>query len=157
MTVKQARTQMSGGLLPPFGEPDGERADDATVLDRFAGGAVGGVYSSILHIEGATLMVSRDVAAALRLGPRSALVRIDLPDEQQGIRPVVERALAARGMSRLDDATLFATPIAMQVLGLRMSTWDLWGADLDEAFVDLRAAAAGEWGSEFFPEGPAMP
>lgn len=147
---------MSGGLLPPFGDPDGEQADDAAVLDRFAAGAAGGIFSPTLHIEGHTLMVSRDVPAALRLGPRSVLVRVDLPDEQQPVRAVVERALAARGMSRLDDATLFATPIAMQVLGIRMSTWDLWGADLDEAFVDLRAAAAGEWGSEFFPEGPPM-
>ncbi|MEO6121922.1 MAG: hypothetical protein ABIW46_02545 [Acidimicrobiales bacterium] len=148
---------MSGGLLPPLGDPEGERVDDDAVLDRFADGAVSGFFSSAFHIEGATLMVARDVPAAMRLGRRSMLVRVDLPDEQLAFRPVVERSLASRGMARLDDATLFATPIAMQVLGLRMSTWDLWGADLDEAFVDLRAAAAGEWGSEFFPEGPAMP
>jgi hypothetical protein len=147
---------MPSGLLPPFGDPDGERVDDATVLSRFAVGAVGGVFSPTLHIEGATLMVARDVPAALRLARRSMLVRVDLPDEQQGIRPVLERALTASGLRRLDDATLFATPIAVQVLGLRMSTWDLWGADLDEAFADLRAAAAGEWGAEFFPEGPPM-
>lgn len=147
---------MSGGLLPPFGDPEGERADDTTVLDRFAAGAIGGVFSSALHIEGATLMVSRDVPAAMRLAPRTVLVRVDLPDEEQPMRPMVERALSARGLRRLDDATLFATPIAVQVLGLRMSTWDLWGADIDEAFTDLRAVAAGEIGSEFFPEGPAM-
>lgn len=147
---------MSGGMLPPFGNPEGERTNDATVLENFAAGASGGVFSSMLHIEGATLMMSGDVPAALRLGPRSMLVRVDLPDEQQPLRVVVERALAASGLRRLDDATLFATPIAVQVLGLRMSTWDLWGADLDEAFTDMRAAAAGEWGPEFFPEGPRM-
>ena len=148
---------MPGGLLPPFGDPDGEQVDDATVLARFTAGGAGGVFSPSLHIEGAALMVARDQAAALRLAPRTVLVRVDLPPDGQAVRPVVERALGVAGLRRLDDATLFAAPIAIQVLGLRQSTWDLWGADIDEAFADLRNAAAGDWGAEVFPEGPAMP
>lgn len=147
---------MTSGLLPPFGDPSGERVADSLVLERFAGGDTGEVFSDRFHIEAATLMVDRDVPAALRLGPRTMLVRVDLPDRQEGIKRSVEQALATTGMSRLDEETLLAAAIGMQVLGLRLSTWDLWGADIDEAFTDLRMAAAGEWGSEFFPEGPPM-
>lgn len=148
---------MTGGLLPPFGTPEGERVGDQEVVAGFAGGVSSGLYSSTLHLEGATLMASGDVAMAMRLRPRTFLVRVDMPDEQQSLRPVIEGSLTAAGLRRLDDATLFATPIAMQVLGLRMSTWDLWGADLDEAFAELRATASGEWGAELFPEGPPPP
>jgi hypothetical protein len=31
----------------------------------------------------------------------------------------------------------------MQLVGARTVTWDLWGADIDEAFADLRRAAVG--------------
>jgi len=129
---------------------------DNLVLERFAGGDTGEVFSDQFHIEGATLMVAHDVAAAVRLGPRTMLVRVDLPEPQQSAKRSIETALGAAGMTRLDEETLLAAAIAMQVLGLRMSTWDLWGADIDEAFVELRTAAAGEWGGEFFPEGPPM-
>lgn len=148
---------MTSGLLPPFGDPGGEQVEDGVVLEQFCRGDMGGaVFSPSFHIEGAALMVSRDIPVALRVGPRSILVRVDLPDSELATKPVVERALAGEGMTRFDEETLLAASISVQVLGLRASTWDLWGVDIDEAFTDLRRAAAGEWGSEFFPEGPPM-
>ena len=134
---------MTDGLLPPYGQPSGPPADDGAVLQAFARGEQAG-HSSQFHVEGPTLVASWDVAAAIRIGDRTVLVRVDLPPNLLPVKESVERVLAAEGMSLLDPETLLAAPVAVQVLGLRFSTFDLWGADLDEAFADLRAAAQGE-------------
>ena len=134
---------MTDGLLPPFGQPSGPPADDAAVLEAFIRGEQAG-HSSQFHVEGPTLVASWDVAAAMRIGARTFLVRVDLPPNLLPVKGTVEQALAAEGMSLLDAETLLAAAVAVQVLGLRFSTFDLWGADLDEAFADLRAAAQGE-------------
>lgn len=144
---------MAGGLLPPFGEPAGDRVDDATVLAAFVRDEPSQVHSAQFHIEGAVLVAGGDVAAAIRIGPRSFLLRADLPEDLQGAKRAVEQALQAEGITFLDGETLLAAPVAIQVLGIRMSTWDLWGADIDESFARLRASAAGEW-EDVFPEGP---
>jgi hypothetical protein len=52
--------------------------------------------------------------------------------------------MEAAGYLLCDENTLFATPVAVQVLALTHSEWDLWGVDLDEAFAALRVAALGE-------------
>lgn len=143
---------MSSGLLPPFGEPPGERVDDATVLSAYLGGADGGVFSDRFHIETTVLVVGGDLALALRVGPRTFLVRVDVPDADLPARRVVEAAMQEHGMTLLDGETLLAAPVAIQRVGLRFSTWDLWGAQIDESFADLRTAAAGEY-DDLFPEG----
>lgn len=134
---------MADGLLPPYGEPAGPVVDDAAVLSAFARGEGTG-HSEQFHTEGAVLVARRDVAAAMRIGPGSVLVRRDLPESLAHVRAAVEEALAAEGMSALDQETLLAAPVAVQILGLRLSSWDLWGRDLDGAFTALRAAAVGE-------------
>jgi hypothetical protein len=144
---------MTGGLLPPYGEPAGDRVDDAAVLAAYLGDQPAAVWSPQFHVEGTTLVAGGDRAMALRLGRRSFLVRVDLPDDLAPARRAVHDALAARGMELFDRETLLAAPVAIQVLGSRISLWDLWGADIDEAFADLRAAAAGEW-DDLFPGGP---
>ena len=144
---------MSNGLLPPFGEPPGDRADDGTVLSGFIGENPAVVHSGQFHVEGTVLVAGGDMAAAIRLGRRTFLVRGDLPDDLQPAKQAVEHALRADGLTCLDDETLLATPIAIQRLGLRFSTWDLWGAQIDESFAELRGAAAGEW-DDVFPDGP---
>lgn len=136
---------MAGGLLPPYGEPAGERVDDDTVLAVFLRDDPAVVHSEQFHLEGAVLVAGGDMATAMRIGPRTVLLRRDLPDDLDGARRAVEHALRADGMTCLDSETLLATPIAIQVLGLRLSTWDLWGAQIDESFAELRAAAVGEW------------
>jgi hypothetical protein len=47
-------------------------------------------------------------------------------------------------MGLLDSETLLGVPVGIQLAGLRLSSWDLWGTDLDEAFAALRRAATGD-------------
>ena len=141
---------MVDGLFPPFAEPSGTPVDDATVLGAFARGEQAGYYSNRFHVEGNTLLAHRDVAVAQRIGPATALVRTDLPDDVADARPLVEGALGGAGLTLLDEETPLAVPIALQLLGLRISSWDLWGRDIDEAFAAVRAGAVGEEGSSAF-------
>lgn len=134
---------MDDQILPPFAEPTGPLNSDETVLDAYAREQYAG-HSPRFHVEGPTLMVDRMDAAALRVGPNTILVRIDLPDEQTDAKPLVEQALGRQGLCRLDEDSWLAAPVAIQVLGLRLSSWDLWGTDLEESMAALRAAAAGE-------------
>lgn len=129
--------------LPPYGEPSGPRVDDGEVLAGFARGQDVG-HSLTLHLEGEALVAAGDVAVALRIPPGAVLVRVGLPEDLAPLEGRVEAALAAGGMTLLDGETLLAAPAALQVLGLRDTTWDLWGTDLDQAFAALRAAAVGE-------------
>jgi len=57
---------------------------------------------------------------------------------------MVDGAVQGAGYILCDENTLFAMPVAIQVLGLTYSEWDLWGMDLDQAFASLRVAAVGE-------------
>ncbi len=43
----------------------------------------------------------------------------------------------------LDEQQPLGIAVGMQYVGARTVTWDLWGADIDEAFADLRKAAVG--------------
>ncbi len=84
------------------------------------------------------------MAAAIRISSDTMLVRADVGAGREELKAAVEQALGDEGFTLLDEETLFATPVAVQWLGLRASSWDLWGRDIDRAFADLRAAAAGE-------------
>ncbi len=130
-------------ILSPMASPTGPAHDDADTARAFAGHVYAG-RSPRFHVEGPALMVDRLDAAALRIGPNAVLVRLDLDDDQLSAKPVVEHALAEAGMTRLDHDSLLAVPVAIQVLGLRISSWDLWGSELDPAYAALRAAAVGE-------------
>ncbi len=134
--------------LPPFAEPAGPRVDDTNVLTAFAEDARQIGHSPWFHVEGPTLLASGDAPVALRIGRGTVLVRLDLPDDLAWVRGPVEEALRATAMSCLDADTLLAAPVALQVLGLRLSNWDLWGTDLDDAFAALRVGAVGE---QFLP------
>ncbi len=134
---------MPEGPVPPFVEPTGPAVDDAAVLAAYVRDDPAG-HSPRFHVERPTLIVGRNVAAAIRVGRRTLLVRGDLPDDLAPAKADVEDALVAAGMTRFDEQTLLATPVALQLLGLRLSSWDLWGVDIDEAFADLRAACVAE-------------
>lgn len=121
----------------------GPPADDRSVLAAFIEGKPAG-HSDMLHVEEQALVAGGDVAVALRLAPGVVLVRADVPDGLTGARSEVEEALRARSWELFDEETLLAAPIAMQVLGLRVSSWDLWGCNVDEAFAVLRRCAVGE-------------
>jgi hypothetical protein len=100
-------------------------------------------HSERLHVEGSVLRADRDVALSLRLGPRTVLLRRDLPDDVEPVRQGVESVLVAEGLQLLDEDTPLAVPVATMWVALRLSVWDLWGADIDEAFAHLRQEAVG--------------
>jgi len=118
-------------------EPQGPLGDDDAVVRAFlrTGPAP---HSQRLHVEGSVLRVHGDEALALRLGPRTVLVRLDLPDDAEPSRQVVEATLGAEGLVLVDHDTPLAVAVATMMVALR-----LWGADIDEAFADLRREAMG--------------
>lgn len=134
---------MSEGLLPPLGEPGGPLSEDAEVIAQFLRGEHAG-HSVRFHVEGSVLVATPSLAAALRIGPRAVLVRLDVPPGSEDVKRSVEEVLADQGMTLLDEDTPLAMPVAVQWLGVRASSWDLWGSDIDEAFAALRTAAAGD-------------
>lgn len=134
---------MVEGLLPPFVEPTGPGRDDPAVVRAFARAEPAG-HSRWFHAEGPALLVDRDVPAALRINLETVLVRRDLPDGFDLPRQVIEGVLEEAGLRLLDAETLLGVPVGLQLAGLRLSAWDLWGCDLDAAFGALRAAAAGD-------------
>ncbi|MGI8685688.1 MAG: hypothetical protein ACR2MO_11495 [Acidimicrobiales bacterium] len=144
---------MTDGLLPPYGEPVGDRADDTRVLEVFIRDEPALVHSALLHLEGATLVAGGDMSVAMRIAPHTFLLRRDLPPDVEAANRALAQALGAAGHTCLDEESPLATAVAIQVLGLRTATWDLWGADIDEAFTELRATASGEWDG-LFPQGP---
>lgn len=134
---------MPEGPVPPFTEPTGPAVDDASVLSAFVRDEAAG-HSPSFHVERPMLLVDRMVAAALRIGPRTILVRADLPPDLGWAKERVEEALTAEGMACFDEETLLATPVVVQLIGIRASSWDLWGSDIDDAFAALRSAATAE-------------
>ena len=139
---------MDEGFVPPFVEPTGPAVDDATVLRCFARDEAAG-HSPRFHVERPKLLVGRNVLAALRIGPRTVLVRADLPERLAGAKSEVEEALAAEGLTCFDEDTLLATALALQLHGLRVSSADLWGDDIDQAFAALRAGCVAEQAGPF--------
>ena len=134
---------MDEGSLPPFTAPKGPAVDDGTVLRCFARDVAAG-HSPRFHVERPTLLVGRDTAAAVRIAPRTLLVRADLPPELAAAKEEVEQALSAEGFTCFDEDTLLALPVAVQLFGLRVSSWDLWGDDIDTAFAALRASCVAD-------------
>ncbi len=70
-------------------------------------------------------------------------MRVDVSDEAAPLLPIMEAALTEGGLDRLDESTLLGVPVALQLVGLRLSEWDLWGDDIDAAFAALRTIARG--------------
>jgi hypothetical protein len=128
--------------LPPYVEPRGPLADDESVVRAYASNELP-PYSERFHVEGPVLLAGRDMPIALRIGPRSFLIQHELSDELAKARDVVQDVFESEGLSLLDEETLYGPAVGVQMVGLRYPTWDLWGADIDQGFADLRVAAAG--------------
>ena len=133
---------MTDWPLPPYVEPRGPEGDDAAVVRAFLSGDLP-PHSARLHVEGSVLLVDRDRPLALRLSPTAALLRIDVGDDVAEVRRQVAAVFGAEGLTLLDEDSPLGIAVGVQLVGARASTWDLWGADLDEAFAALRQAAVG--------------
>ncbi|MGH9226681.1 MAG: hypothetical protein ACRD2W_23490 [Acidimicrobiales bacterium] len=128
--------------MPPLNEPFGPPGEDDEVVAAFAHDQLA-PYSHLLHVEGPVLLAGRDWAVALRVGPRSFLVNHDMPADLHRAKIVVEDVFRSDGLEMFDEETLYGTSVGVQYVGLRYTTWDLWGADIETAFADLRLKAAG--------------
>lgn len=133
---------MSDWPLPPYLQPHGPHADDASVVRAWVRGDIA-PYSDRLHVEGPVLLVERDITAALRLELRSVLVRMDLPESCAGILPSITEVLTTEGLVLLESDNQLAMSVAMQLVALRISSWDLWGLDREMATAALNEAAMG--------------
>lgn len=133
---------MSDWPLPPYLQPHGPHGDDQSVVRAWVAEDVP-PYSDRLHAEGPVLMVERDVPVALRLPFRSVLVRMDLPEISADIIPTITGVLAAEGLMLVDQDNQLAMAVAMQMVALRLSSWDLWGLDPDMAFSALHEGVMG--------------
>lgn len=137
---------MTDWPMPPYFEPQGPAGDNPAVVRAFLRAEGPSPHSERLHVEDAVLRADRDLPAALRIGPRTILVRKDVPDDQEDLRREIEAVLAQEGLALQDEDTRLALPVATMMVADRLSRWDLWGADIDEAFADLRTAAVGGQG-----------
>ena len=134
---------MTDWPLPPYVEPRGPEGDDPEVVRAFLAGDVAPLHSARLHVEGPVLLVDRDMPLALRLSATTALLRIDVGENVAEMRLQVAAALGDQGLTLLDEDSPLGIAVGVQLVGARASTWDLWGADPDEAFAALRQAAVG--------------
>jgi hypothetical protein len=134
---------MSDWPLPPLYEPRGPRDSDEEVVRAFLRREGPAPHSDRLHVEDNVLRVDGDMPLVLWMSPRSVLVLFDVTDELVDIRARVEQILAGEGLAKLDEQSPLGIAVGMQLVGARAVTWDLWGADIDEAFADLRRAAVG--------------
>lgn len=135
---------MSDWPLPPLYEPRGPRDTDEEVVRAFLRGpGRPSPHSERLHVEDRVLRVDGDMPLALWVGPRTVLVLYDIRDDMTDIRDTVRAALTTEGLTLLDEQQPLGIAVGMQLVGARAATWDLWGADIDEAFAGLRRAAVG--------------
>lgn len=134
---------MTDWPLPPLYEPRGPRDSDEEVVRAFLRHQGPTPHSERLHVEDTVLRVDGDMPLALWIGPRSVLVLFDVPDDLVDVRAAVERALGGEGLTKLDEQSPLGIAVGIQLVGARSVTWDLWGADIDEAFAALRTAAVG--------------
>lgn len=134
---------MTDWPLPPLYEPRGPRDTDEAVVRAFLRSEGPAPHSERLHVEDRVLRADGDFPLALRLGPATVLVIVDLPDDLVVIRDRVTDTLSADGLGLLDEQSPLGVAVGIQLVGARTVTWDLWGDDIDQAFAELRRAAVG--------------
>ena len=142
-------------MLPPVAEPGGPRRTDVELVRDFVRGEPAGA-SPMLHIEGGLLVGGSSVPLAVRIGERSLLARRDIPEGMLPLRTLAEEVLVTEGLSLLDEDTPLGIPAGIQLAGLRVATWDLWGVDIEQAYAYLRQAVIGSDPTFATDEGPGL-
>ena len=142
-------------MLPPVAEPGGPRRTDVELVRDFVRGEPAGA-SPLFHIEGRVLMGGSSMPLAVRIGERSVLARRDVPEGGLPLRTLAEEVLVTEGLSLLDEDTPLGIPAGIQLAGLRVATWDLWGVDIEQAYACLRQAVVGSDPTFAADEGPGL-
>jgi hypothetical protein len=142
-------------MLPPLAEPGGPRRTDVELVRDFVRGEPEGA-SPTLHIEGGLLVGGSSTPLAVRIGEWSVLTRRDVPEGMLPLRTLAEQVLGTEGLSLLDEDTPLGIPAGIQLAGLRVATWDLWGADIEQAYAYLRQAVVGSDPTFAPDEGPGL-
>ncbi len=141
------------GMRPPFAPAPGPSIGDREVLACFARDEPAG-HSERFYAEGPVLMAEGDLPVAIRVAPGTVLLRLDVPESLVADRDQARSGLAAAGLELLDEDTLWGLPVALQLAGLRLGSFDLWGTDIEEAFAAVRRVAVGDQGLDSPEPGP---
>jgi hypothetical protein len=80
---------------------------------------------------------------AVRIGEGSVLARRDVPEGALPLCTLTQEVLVREGLSLLDEDTPLGIPAGIQLAGVRVATWDLWGVDIDRTYAYLRQAVLG--------------
>lgn len=144
---------MPGALLPPFAEPTGPKVSLRDLIGSFLDGTATG-FSDEAHIETNQLLLERMVSAAVRLSQDSVLLRRDLPPDLAGCANALESHLRSNGLDLVDPDTRLGDIAAIQTIGIRGGSWDLWGRDASTARRDLERVVMGDDPSLSIAEAP---
>ncbi len=130
-------------MLPPYARPLGPELPLPELLESFLAGADDG-FSAEAHVEGPQLLVARMIPVAVRLGPRSLLVRADTPEEAVATKAAIEFLLASSGLRKVEPKAALGDVAAIQITAVRGGEWDLWGEEAGPAHRDLERAVLGD-------------
>lgn len=128
-------------LPPPFGVPAGRPMSTPELLVAYVEGADAGT-SPDAHIEDPVLM-ARDHALAIRLQP-AVLVRDHVPPPVGELRDQLCQVLRDHGITLVEEDSVLACAVGIEVTGLRGEAWSLWARDADEARAMLAQRTVGE-------------
>lgn len=128
-------------LPPPFGVPPGPAMSTSELLAAYLAGAEAG-SSPDGHIETSVLM-ARDHSLAIR-ADAAVLVRDQVPPAVSAVREQLFAALRDTGMDLVEEDSVLAGALGIEVTGLRGEPWSLWARDPDAARAVLARRTVGD-------------
>lgn len=109
----------------------------------FVAGATAG-FCDELHIEERLLFFQRMTLIAVLVEPRTLLIKNEEAAEIDRCGTRVQEVLERHDLKLVDGDTALGDIAAIQLAGIRGSTWDLWGRDRSSALQALRSTVAGD-------------
>lgn len=125
----------------PYGAPSGPSLTTSGLLAAFLAGARTG-SSPDGHIEEAMLLAC-DHPLAIRLDV-AMLVRDEVPPVARAMQVALCRSLAAAGMALLEEESVLAAALSMEMAAPRGYEWNLWARGGDDVRAVLISRAVGE-------------
>lgn len=128
-------------IPPPFGVPAGPEMTTPELLAAYLAGADAG-SSPDGHIEDPVLVIL-DHSLAIRVGP-AVLVRDHVPPPVGEVREQLCQALRNDGIALVEEDSVLACAVGIEVTGLRGEAWSLWARDAEQARAVLAQRAVGD-------------